>query len=154
MTSPLSTPLSPVVHPILVHFTAALFPIVALLATYAAWRRAEWASRATRWLLGLAVLVTLLTIATGLVEGEPYEDRLEGTEAGEVIETHELLGFATEIVFLVAWALLRWRPAGLLGPRRFLFVGLLWLGVAVVTVGGWMGGRLVYEFGVGTPDGP
>lgn len=151
MASPLASFLSPVVHPVFVHFTTALFPTAALFATYAAWKRRDWAAKAAFALLALAVLATLATVVTGIVEHEPYDAKLRGTPTGALLVAHEWLGIGAEVLF-GGLLLAAWRRREIVA--RPWFVAALWLGVAVVALGGWIGGRLVYEFGLGTPGGP
>lgn len=152
---PLAGLLPPVFHPLFVHFTVALFPLAGIFAALAAARRYPWARQATLVVLTLAVIGTGFTVLTGWLEFEDKEDALEGTEAGAAGERHELLGFVTGGTFTVLWGLLVWQRATLLASRfRWAYVAALWAAIILLVVTAWIGGRLVYEFGVNTPATP
>ncbi|HWG89560.1 MAG TPA: DUF2231 domain-containing protein [Candidatus Thermoplasmatota archaeon] len=139
-------------HPLFVHAPLALLPTAALLATLAATQRYPWAAPATVLVLALGAAGAAAAVVTGLIDHEPLEDELEGTEAWEVVERHEYLGIATAVAAGAVALLLLWkRGTWAAASWRWGAVAALWGVVVLVLFTGWQGGRLPYEFGVNTP---
>jgi uncharacterized membrane protein len=106
---------------------------------------------AGRWLsygrltLVLGWLGVLAAIATGLI------DQSRASDDGEVARTINL-HITTGIALLVTLGLaLYWplRDRRFWSERRWLYVGLLLVVVGLVAVESWLGGKLVYQLGVG-----
>lgn len=138
------------IHPMLVHFPLALLPTAALFATYAVWKREAWAWKSAIALLALGSIAGLAAVATGLYDHLAYES-LSGTRVWTEIEVHEYLALAAEGLHLalLAWW---WRARASLATdvrRQRLFVALLWLGTVLLVATGYVGGRLVFEHGLG-----
>jgi uncharacterized membrane protein len=134
-------------HPRFVHFPIAL-SLVGVVAIAVGLLRGQ-----TRWLsygrisLLLGWLGVLAAVATGLID----QSRAPQTaEIAAVINQHITAGIALLIVFGLAlyWPL---RDKKLFAPGRipWPYLGLLLLGVALLFVEGWLGGKLVYHLGVG-----
>lgn len=141
------------IHPLLVHFPIALFSVGSVLALLylLGWRRLAAAPLLAWGMLALGWLGLFAAILTGLIDRNR-----EGSDAAllAVLNPHTALGFALLAVYgwLLYWRL-RWadvldRPA-----LRARLVLLLALGLAVLLVESWLGGRLVYELGVGVRGG-
>jgi len=140
--------LPPVWHPIFVHVPLVLFPLAALLATVAI--RRPWAVRPAHLVFWLAVAGTGAAVAAGAWDFGPLEDRLGGA-AGRLAGLHETTGYA--ILWLAGacaafWLLHRGR---IMASAPRLWAAMLWGLAALVAVAGWMGGALVYEYGVHMP---
>ena len=134
------------IHPLFVHFPIALLlaaliiDLAAVIFKHPAWHQAAF------WNLVLATAAAALAVWSGL--------QAEGTaahpeQAHEIIELHEKLGIA--VLFLAAFATLcriTWRNH-FTGIKKVLVLALMVLSAATVSFGAYLGGRLVYEFGVG-----
>jgi|SRR6185437_1371965 len=147
-------------HPLVVHFPIALLlvaPVFVILAII--WRRNELpVSVAALLLMALGTIGAFVAAASG----EAAEDNVTGTAARAVLDRHEALATAVEVVFsgltvlfagLVFLPRLIHRPLG----RRativafVLFLGLYLGGAIVLAVAAHQGGRLVHELGVRSP---
>lgn len=135
-------------HPRLVHFPIALLAtgsIVALVYLLG-WRRAALPMAA--WLmLFLGWLGIFAAIVSGLVDRNtaPNDPAILA-----VMNPHTAAGFGLLIVYgLLLYERLR-APAVLDQPRRRAWlIGLLLAGLALLVLEGWLGGKLVYDLGVG-----
>jgi uncharacterized membrane protein len=135
-------------HPRFVHFPVALLAtgsIVALVYLLG-WRRSA--------LPGLAwatILLGWLSIFPAMLSGLVDRNRAP-TDAAilSVMNPHIAASFGLLIIYgLLLYERLR-SPDALDQPRRrWLLIGLLALGLALLTVVGWLGGKLVYDLGVG-----
>lgn len=150
-------------HPLVVHFPIALLLLgsAAALLDLAGVRRAElrvlaWWPLRLGWLGAAAAVLTGLLAQSGLPPRSPYS---------AVLNWHIGSGLA---ILLVYGALLyrQWlwsakrrgrgpdAPSDLLdvpGARGWVIV-LLLLGMALVTLSGWLGGELVYTWGVNVAE--
>lgn len=136
----------PNLHPLIVHF-----PIALLLTNVALdWAGLVWKNRSfaqAAWyalLLGLAA--TVFTLVTGLIaaQGVPAD-----SPAMSTLNAHKILGIVAFVLFavLTVW---RWRSKGTYSPiGRALHSAVQLTGVALIVVLGYMGGELVYTFGIG-----
>jgi uncharacterized membrane protein len=134
-------------HPRLVHFPIALLLVGAAAIAFGSLRRHEGALSCGRLSLALGWLGVLVAIASGLID----QSRAPQTpEVGLVINQHITVGIALFVVFGLAlyWPL---RDKKLFSGRRvpWLYLGWLLIGVALVLLEGWLGGKLVYRLGVG-----
>jgi uncharacterized membrane protein len=134
------------IHPIVVHFPIALYSTSLLLSILGMVARRPSMHRVALWNLVLGTLGALAAVWTGL--------GAEGTvkhsfEIHEVMEMHERFGIMTLGLGLVAvgWGLAsrRWPLGWMRGMGLFIVAGL----VGVMALTAHLGGRLVYEFGVG-----
>ncbi len=136
-------------HPRLVHFPIALtLAGIAFVAIGLIGRRSEerwlWSGR---WLLLAGWISTLAAGIAGLVDQGRAADL---PPVRDVINQHITVGVAILIVLGAAlyWPLKAKRllvvPAG-----RRAYLGLLLLVALLILLDGWLGGKLVYEFGVG-----
>lgn len=133
-----------VLHPLLVHFPIALL-FTSLALDLGAWR---WPMlRSSAWpVLLLGTIGALAATITGLIDHEPFEQvvALQGP-----IQTHQMLGMATTLVFI---GLTAWRGFGLRRGRDISFgapyLAAVVCGLALLTLTGLRGGELVYQFGL------
>lgn len=86
-----------------------------------------------------AVDKTGLVVFVGLSAGDP---------AGGVATCHLVVMLSAATPFLGS-LLAQGSPAAPVGPRLFLTLALSVLGVALLLFGGWLGGELVFRYGVG-----
>jgi uncharacterized membrane protein len=135
-------------HPYFVHFPIALlamgvlWDILGVILHKDSLRNAGW------WAQLFGVLAILAAVTTGLfAEGTvPH-----GEASHSIMETHKVLELTAAGIFLV---LLIWRFMLRMSlPSRtiplVLYLGLAGAAVAVMLYGAHLGGRMVYEFGVG-----
>jgi len=136
-------------HPMLVHFPVALLSVsllwdgVGIVTAASVW----WAL--SFWSLVVGLLAALPAAATGLVD---YANLSTDTSAGSVATRHLLFTGAAIIAFLVS-LLIRGGPDSLNGGEVIAAVASSAVGVGLLAVGGHLGARLVYEFGVGQATG-
>ncbi len=135
-------------HPRFVHFPVALLATgsVLALAYLLGWRRpalpvAAWVMLLLGW-LGI-----FPAVISGLIDRNAAPDDPAVLAA---LNPHIAAGFGLLIVYgLLLYERLR-TPAVLDQPRRRLWLlALLLAGLALLVVEGWLGGKLVYELGVG-----
>ena len=133
-------------HPLVVHFPIALLLAALLVDALAlALKRPHW-HRIALWNLCLGTLGAAAAVWTGL---QAQDVAKHSFEIWEVMELHEKLGITTLILGLMACGL-RLGLRDKLGPRLRAVAMLLALVMAsTLTYGASLGGRLVFEFGVG-----
>lgn len=134
------------VHPLVVHFPIALLltavglDVAALLVRRPAWHRVAL------WNLTLGTLGAGLAVLTGLRAEDVAKHSFE---IWQVITLHKRLGITTLILGLMT---VSWRLAhrDRLSSRARLITTWISLTMAgTLAWGAYLGGRLVYEFGVG-----
>ncbi len=132
-------------HPMIVHFTIALFlftvllDILGLILKKDSFHVASWYSLIAS---GIAVIFTVIAglIAESMVNASPA--------AQDIIEIHEKIGFSilTIILSLVIWRIVLKGKMPVKGRTLFLVISVI--GVIIITIGGYFGGELVYTYGV------
>ena len=143
------------VHPLVVHFPIALLLTAFLLDGLGMIFRRPGLHRVALWNLCLGTVGAVAAVLTGL---EASEIAKHTFEIHRVMERHEQLGIATAIsagILTIARLLLRDRlNAWLRGASQIILAGI----VITLAYGAHLGGRLVYEFGVGgrfgAPEAP
>ena len=138
-------------HPRFVHFPVALLVLGVALHLLHLWRPLSW--QGMRWeRLSLATLALgWLTILPAAITGLIDQNAIAlDSPARAVANNHITAVFATVIAFGAALYLrLRRRTALNLAPDRWYVLVLLLSGLAALIIAGELGGRLVYEFGIG-----
>jgi uncharacterized membrane protein len=132
-------------HPALVHFPVALWLAAVLWDLVGWWRSTEplW-SEMSYWCLALGLAAALPTIATGFVEffALPSDDPAIDTATAHMMA---MAGAAT--LFGASWVL-RAKTGVAASPNAWA-LALSFIGAATLAVGGWLGGTLVYKYGIG-----
>ena len=134
------------IHPMVVHFPLALLLTAVLLDLAAVALRRPALSAIALWNFCLGAAGAVAAVLSGL---QAESVAKHSFEIGQVLEKHERLGFATLALALIitGWRLMK---KDRLSPRaRAVIIGLSLMMVATLTLGAYLGGRLVYEFGVG-----
>jgi uncharacterized membrane protein len=136
----------PIIHPLLVHFPIAILTVSFLFEMISLMRSSPDVSRAAWWLHMVGTTGLLLSVASGLYarSATPIS-----AQAMEYAENHQQIALVVTCVFA---GLLFWRIAGRSAlPRigRTAYYALFGVGVALMWLGAWYGGELVYRFGVG-----
>ena len=131
-------------HPIIVHFPIALFisalglEVLSLIFKKDALHQAAWYNYI------LAVLAAFAAVLSALIDGETLKHT--------VFYTHRALGWWTlGIAFLSAPFLFYIKKKSLKLFKVLFFIFLIIL-ASLVSLTGYYGGRLVYEYGVGVEE--
>lgn len=133
-------------HPLVVHFPLALLTTAWVLETVGVWFRRDTFRQVALWNLVLGTAGAVVAVLTGRAAAVTAK---HSYEIHQVMTQHERLGY---VVFCLAGAAVSWRLATRTSSRpRDRWVGWALLGVMVfvMSVGAHLGGRLVYEYGVG-----
>ena len=134
------------IHPMVVHFPIALLitsVVFDLLATR--WRRESFRDAGFYTLLA-GLLGAAAAVLTGALAEEVAEDK--GIPES-VLEIHAALGYATLLFFIGLLALrllMRW---GLIREIPALYLTMGFIGIVILTMAGYVGGSLVFDFGAG-----
>lgn len=129
-------------HPMIVTFPIAIFPLLLFLDALHWWLGAEQMWDAALWLSVAGLATTLAAMVPGIADMRPLQD---GTRAHRVGLVHAVVGTLILLAFVAA-AWVRWS----LGPDRLLVAaGVDAAGALLVGVQGWLGGELVYRHHVG-----
>lgn len=127
-------------HPALVHLPIAWLTLLLLVDLVGLGLRREPFRVVGIWLAGLTVLSFIPAAVTGLIRYgyPPYEGVTEG-----MVFVHRNLMFATAGVTTLAFVLRLARRNQLSGALRFVYLGLLFAAVTLVTIAGHIGAELV-----------
>jgi uncharacterized membrane protein len=136
----------PNVHPLLVHFPIASIFAVILVDLIGLLSKREAYLRVGTILTLFAMVGAIAAVATGLFAEETV---WHSKAADGLIETHELLGFVY-LGLIVVLAIIRLafskRPGGRSG---WIGLAIAVIAAGVVSVGGHIGGQMVYRYGTG-----
>lgn len=133
-------------HPLVVHFPIALLVTAVGLELAALALKRPPLHRVALWNLALGTLGAGLAVLSGLRAARVAKHSFE---IWQVLELHKRLGIVTLILGLTA---VSWRLAKrdrLTNRARTLTMLVMLLMLATLVYGAHLGGRLVYEFGVG-----
>jgi len=136
-------------HPVLVHFTIALFSlstaffVAAHLGEGKAW--ASGMTSAAYWNLWAGAVLTILTVGAGVYA---YNTVAHSETSHAAMTNHRNWALATATLFwgLALWALWEKRKRG--RPSSGFLVAVL-ISTGILAVTGWKGGELVYRYGTG-----
>ena len=133
------------VHPIVVHFPIALL-VLSVVADFIAFFNDNAALRNTGWwaMFG-AAMGGVVTVAAGVFDMRRATLR---EEVHELVHQHMKVGIAllTAIIGLTLWRWTIYAQPALPVPALYLDAALL--AVALAGFQGWLGGELVYTYGV------
>lgn len=134
------------VHPLVVHFPIALLMTAIFLDVLALVFKRPGLHRVALWNLGLGTLGAAVAVLTGLQAARIAKHSLE---IHQVIELHRKLGIATLVIggLVVGWRL--FKRDRVTSRARVLTLCVMLAMAATLSLGAHLGGRLVYEFGVG-----
>jgi uncharacterized membrane protein len=135
------------IHPLIVHFPIALLFGAALLYVLA-WlaRKSESLAWSGLWMLGLGTIGAAAAVASGLYASEGVMIAPSVRQHLLLDHEHIMIGVLVLSVILFIWAWLS-RPFPVRGGLIFLL--LLGVLLAALTVGADFGGRLVYDYNAG-----
>jgi len=104
-------------HPVFVHLPIGIFVFGFLLELYHLWRKSPLANEIRRFTLVVALLSSMVSIATGLVLAD------QGSYEEDALELHRNLG----ILFGIGTLLLLWLASRLKSgaPKNYLFSAMV-----------------------------
>lgn len=141
-------------HPVFVHFTVALLSIAVILFVAVRFVSDEKLRRqleiVAQWNLWLGAIITVLTVAMGVVA---YNSVAHDTPSHEAMTEHRNLALVTAGLFLclAIWSVLRARAGQ--GINTVILLGLLVAGGLLASTA-WHGGEVVYRYGLGVMSLP
>lgn len=132
-------------HPIFVHFTIALTSASLVFDAFGFFLNKTSLTAAGGWSLVGAAVMTLMTISTGLTSSTRAP--VEEGEARSFLRAHMALGL---IFFGLLMAVTLWRISLWQNGRgvSWLYLTSLAIVTLVMTIQGYLGGELVYRYGV------
>lgn len=137
-------------HPAVVHFPIALTFAALLFELLACLPRLRSLEKAAVLLVALAAVGGVVAFVTGRWA---HDEAVVPAAARQLLEQHEDLG----LWVMLGLGLLAGVRVGLVDPRypalRWGYVVVLAALASMVAYQGWLGGRLVYEHGVGVAPG-
>src|ERR687884_1633276 len=134
------------IHPILIPFplgllsTSVVFDVVYLLTGNGKWAEISF------WMIAAGVIGGLLAAFFGLIDWLAIPS---GTRAKAVGLGHGLSNVVMVALFAASWLLRSGAPS----DPKVLPIVLSFLGVGLVSLGGYLGGELVFRLGIGVAEG-
>ena len=135
-------------HPALVHVPTGLFPaatVFDLVAVYGSDGGDAAAVRCAMWCVGVALVGAIVAAPTGLAD---WWDVKRGKPAHRLGVIHMVMNVAVLVLMAIS-LYLRWRQDDAANSPPALAVVLALMGNGVLLVSGYLGGRMVYDKGVG-----
>lgn len=139
-------------HPVFVHFPVALLVVAWVLYVLAFFKIQDKPWYFAAWCTLVAGSVMILP---AILSGSQAEDAIPAESiAAEVVSNHEIAAYVVGwlAIMFTGWA--SWRQKRWHRAEAGLFLGLLFLLVALVTYTAMLGGELVYEHGIGVTSLP
>src|SRR5688572_30750161 len=132
-------------HPIFVHFTIALTSASLVFDALGFLLNKTSLTAAGRWTLVGSAVMTLMTISTGLTSSTRAP--IEEGEARSFLRAHMALGliFYGLLLAITFWRLSLWQNGR---GVSWLYLASLAIVSLVMTMQGYLGGELVYRYGV------
>ena len=136
-------------HPSIAHFAIALVIISIIFDVLGVALKKGSLKNAGYWTLLVGALAVIGAFITGHQAEELVEKFIEGTEAYKRLEIHETVGTVVLVAVLIqtAFRLFVAKKDDIRLTGIYLIVGLIV--ISIVALQGRIGGKLVYEFGVG-----
>ena len=132
-------------HPLAVHFPIALYLLGVLLTMLYLWRRQADYERFAYLSFILSGVAVLVASVVGLID---QSQLALNDPRQETVNNHITAGVTLLVINgLLIYMRLRWTDV--LSRYRWVYLGLMALGVAAVLVTAWLGGELVYRLGIG-----
>lgn len=134
------------IHPLTVHFPIAFLILSGVFFTIELFSRKE----VHKTIAVVAMLGGVAGAGLAVITGNLAMNGLVANAViGEMVETHELLGYIVLWVFgiFAVWGFLRRKSE--VRVEKIAFVILFWIGIGVVAYTGHLGGTMVYEHGAG-----
>jgi uncharacterized membrane protein len=135
------------IHPMLIVLPLGLFIAAVVFDAVYMWRGSPAFAAAAYWNIAGGIVGGLLAAVFGLIDWFAIPG---GTRAKRIGLLHGGTNVAVVLIFALVWFMRGNTPGG--APTTNLFV-LEVVGLALGSVGGWLGGELVDRLGVGVDDG-
>jgi uncharacterized membrane protein len=136
------------IHPMLVHFPIAFWTVAVGAYVWAAAGASEVVAIIAKFANSAGLIIALLAMFAGLFE---LRSIAPGSQAMQVATWHIMAMSTVWICFLAAMLLSI--STGLdYSAAQVGAVACAGLGFLLMGIGGWLGGRLVYEFGVAVKE--
>lgn len=135
-------------HPVLVHFPVACWSLATCTDLITIFYKTHYASWFAGMLLAIATIMALLTIMTGLIE---YGKLPDEESVLSLANRHMTFALSTSLIYGVSLAL-RWDNSMIVLPG-LPALGFSLLGFICLCITGKLGGKLVYEYGIGVKKG-
>jgi len=137
-------------HPALVHFPLALWSVTWAWDLLGVWTGSDVWWQTGFWCLVAGTVMAAPAAITGLMELVTLED---GHPAADVAMRHMLIMGCAFAVYVGA-LVVRGGPLMPEGWRLYCALSLSTVGLVLLAAGGWYGGRMVYQYGVGRAKPP
>ena len=136
----------------LVHFPVAFWTVAVLAHVVAAAGLEEGALEIAKLANGAGLVMALPAMVAGLLELRTIDER---SEALRVATWHLIVMTGVWLCFLIA-LLLSTSSQTIMNPwtAQLVATASAIIGFLLMVVGGWLGGRLVYEFRIGVKGTP
>ena len=134
------------IHPLVVHFPIALLLTALLLDFIAVGLKRPAFHRLALWNLTLGTLGAATAVLTGL---QAEDVAKHSFEIWKIMNLHERLGITTLALGLLVVSYRLWRRDQLSRRARLLTIVVMLIMSSTLGFGAYLGGRMVYEFGVG-----
>jgi len=131
-------------HPALVHFPIGLWLAAVLWDVVGLWRAEPLWAEMSYWCLALGLVAALPVIATGMIE---FFALRSDHPAINTATAHMMAMAGAAALFGTSWVLRA--KAGIATAPTSLALSLSLVAAVVLAVGGWLGGTLVYRYGIG-----
>jgi uncharacterized membrane protein len=132
-------------HPIFTHFPMALLAVSSLWDLLGIWRGDPFWWMFAFWSIAIGLIMAFLALVTGLID---YVKIPQGGPAENAAMRHMIIMVLALLIYAGS-LLLRFYSSAEAGGLLFTAMALSLAGLAVLLLGGWYGGELVYRHGVG-----
>jgi uncharacterized membrane protein len=134
------------VHPMLIPFPIALWVFSLVADLIYLWRgNPVWRDYIAFYTLMGGTIGGAMAAVPGIIDWLSLEDR----EVVKIANWHARLNVIALLVFASSFYLRTTSGAGLVTGSYTIPVGLSILGVILITISGWLGGEMVFKYGVG-----
>jgi len=135
------------VHPLLVHFPIVFWSCAVASDLVGLFTHASLAAELAFATLALGCISGLLAMIAGVLD---FADLSRDSPARDAAVAHLLAMCSAWLIYVLALALRGYPP---MSPVPLLAVITNTVGFLTMAFGAWLGGKLVYEFGVGNKGG-
>ena len=137
------------IHPMLVHFPVVFWTVAVGAYVSSAAGVGEPAAGIAKLANGAGLIMAMFAMVAGLLELPSIGSR---SEAMRVATWHMMIMATGWVCFLLALVLPIAAESAMDHSLALAAAASAGVGFLLMSVGGWLGGRLVYEFGIGVRD--